>query len=72
MITAAQLAMAPPTTGAECEWNPELNVPAQFSDERHAATLSVGVGKNNWHLCARCAAMPRFKRYRVRKQLRGT
>jgi hypothetical protein len=34
------------------------------------ATLSVGSGKNNWHLCESCAAMPEFRRYRRRVPLK--
>lgn len=33
------------------------------------ATVSVG-HEGKWHLCDRCAALPHFKRYRVRKPLK--
>jgi len=39
---------------------------------RAEATISVGTGKNNWHLCASCAALPRFKRLRRRVPLKTT
>lgn len=67
---------APP--GAErCEWDPDRNAPALeidghpelgYSGCPNRATLSVGI--YNWHLCARCAALPFFKRLRKRMPLR--
>lgn len=55
-----------------CEWDPERDAPAEMRidewDERgHApATVVVGSGRNNWHLCASCADLPRFRRFRAR------
>lgn len=52
-----------------CEWFPAEDRPARMDDVPHAvATVSVGAN-GAWHLCASCAALPRFKRFRVRKQL---
>ncbi len=52
-----------------CEWDPVAARPARDGDKRHAdATWSLGDGE--WHLCASCAALPEFARYRVRKTLR--
>ena len=51
-----------------CEWNPRADLPAAAGDEPHAdATVSLGDG--DWHLCASCAALPRFKHFRVRRPL---
>jgi hypothetical protein len=51
-----------------CEWNPKAGCPARLDDEPHGnATVSVGDGE--WHLCARCAALPAFERFTVRKAL---
>lgn len=53
-----------------CEWNPVTNDKARGDEEPHAeATLSVGSGKRNWHLCEACSRLDRFKRLRVRKPL---
>jgi hypothetical protein len=50
-----------------CEWDPIRNQPAH---KAHAeATICVGRGMDNWHLCAACAALPRFKRFRKRVPL---
>lgn len=56
---------------SRCEWSPADNRPALYSGDSHKAeaTISVGTGKNNWHLCASCAALPRFKRLRRRVPL---
>ncbi len=51
-----------------CEWNPRANRPS-WDDEHHYETTpaEVIVGhKGDWRLCASCAALPRFNRYRVR------
>lgn len=60
-----------------CEWNPKDDRPAVYVDRKTGATdgcqneaeLSVGV-KENWHICASCAALPRFKRMTRRVSLR--
>jgi hypothetical protein len=55
---------------SDCEWNPAAGRAALSNDPPHAeATVSVGA-KGVWHLCATCAALPRFEIYRVRKPLR--
>lgn len=38
---------------------------------QNQATLSVGTGKKNWHLCAWCADQTMFKRLRKRVPLKG-
>jgi len=54
----------------ECEWYPSEGRPACEKDETHGnATVSLGDGQ--WHLCASCAALPAFDRFRVRKPLPG-
>ena len=51
-----------------CEWNPATNEPAYETDEHTRTTPAVvSVGRNgDWHLCASCAALPRFKRFTSR------
>ena len=59
-----------------CDWDPERNSPAVdlvFEGERtrlggcrNPATLTVGA-RRQWHLCVECAALPKFRRYWVRK-----
>lgn len=50
-----------------CEWSPTRSEPT-YSDELHACTtpamFSVGTGGRNIHLCAECAALPRFARWK--------
>ncbi len=51
-----------------CEWNPKTNAFA-YEDEVHArAELIVGAN-GQVRLCRSCAALPRFKRYRKRKEI---
>jgi len=60
-----------------CEWAPEKNDASEWRPDGtelpgncpNAATEVVGTGLNNWHLCASCAALPRFKR--MKKVHRG-
>lgn len=48
-----------------CEWNPELNELATTEDKPHGdAEISCGTGDRDIHLCASCAELPRFKRYK--------
>jgi hypothetical protein len=55
----------------KCEWNPKAGCPALLTDEPHGdATVSVGPN-GEWHLCARCAALPAFALFTVRKALRS-
>ena len=61
--------------GDRCEWDPERNVPADYIPVGagmvdylgcpNDATLVVGAD-GKWRLCAECAALPRFKRFRKR------
>lgn len=52
-----------------CEWHPAADRPAIIGDAPHAdATVSLGDG--DWHLCAACAALPRFARFTMRRPLR--
>lgn len=54
-----------------CEWNPKQGRAALESEKAHAfAAVSLGRGK--WHVCAKCAALPEFERYRSRKSLKPT
>lgn len=56
-----------------CEWNPKASVaaiePPADGDCPNVATVSLGNGE--WHLCASCAGLPRFRRFRRRRPLRG-
>lgn len=52
---------------AECEWNPQLDRPAFVDDEELHGEATVMVGSDGkWHLCASCAALPRFARFKQR------
>lgn len=54
-----------------CEWEPTADRPAYDSDEHSLETpaeIMVGAGAP-WLLCASCAELPRFKRFRVRKAI---
>lgn len=54
-----------------CEWNPRRDCAALVGDGcQNEATLSVGRGKDNWHLCESCANLPRFARKKHRVPLR--
>ncbi len=62
-----------------CEWCPDFGVPAidppRAEDCPNEATLLVGTSRSahgDWHLCARCAALPVFNRHRKRVPLRKT
>lgn len=59
-----------------CENDPPDSTP---SDERgiaphcpREALMSVGSGRKNWHLCAVCAILPKFRRFRRRVPLQLT
>ena len=55
-----------------CEWNPTAIDYAKEGDPFHAyATWSIGSGKGNIRVCAHCAQLPRFKRYRKRAEIRA-
>lgn len=55
-----------------CEWNPVLQEPAENprrpTDCPNMAELSVGA-EGQWHLCRRCAGLPVFRRFRIRKTI---
>lgn len=56
---------------AKCEWDPTLNgAAADGSDTACAndATVVVG-GRGEWHLCAQCAELPPFQKFRKREFL---
>ncbi len=59
---------------AKCEWDPVNDRLAQILAPdveigcKNTATVSVGGGA--YHLCASCADLPRFKRYRSRVELK--
>lgn len=54
-----------------CEWNPHKSRLSYDADEHYRTTpATVLVGANgDWRLCAACAALPKFRRYRVRKAI---
>lgn len=59
------------SVGDGCEWDPSTNKPATVGSAHSVttpATLIVGA-QGNWRLCEECAALPRFRRYRVRKTI---
>lgn len=52
---------------SQCEWDPDLKKPARAeSGCKRSAVFGVGTGRNNFHLCESCAALPRFKRFKKR------
>lgn len=58
---------------ARCEWNWVLGMPAEYPsrDNDCQNEAEVVVGKpGDWRLCRHCAALPRFKRYKVRRPIR--
>lgn len=55
-----------------CEWNPGADRAASSDSDEHYRTTAaeVIVGANGqWRLCASCAALPQFKRFRVRRKI---
>lgn len=61
--------LPPLTDSSACEWNPTEGREA-YSGENHAlATVLVG-SNGNYRLCAECAALPRFRRFRKRLALK--
>lgn len=55
-----------------CEWNPEAGR-GSYEGEGCPNPAAVSVGhQGSWHLCDSCAALPRFKRYKVRRRLDGS
>ena len=66
---------------SRCEWDPKHNRAARVlgrhrSDDvivegcPNEATICVGAN-GQWHLCESCAELPEFRRFRIRKPLRG-
>lgn len=56
-----------------CEWNPEEGRAAYDADKhyrKNRATVIVGAD-GDWRLCASCAELPEFKRFRRRKRIDG-
>jgi len=56
-----------------CEWNPKFGGPSSdpiaWGDCENQATVCLG-RTTSWHLCDSCAALPEFKRFKVRVALR--
>lgn len=50
-----------------CEYNPEEKR-AAYSDEVHASAEWI-VGHGKWRLCVKCAELPEFKKFKVRKKI---
>lgn len=57
-----------------CEWNPKeargalaVNDPGACQQE---ASVSLMAADGSWHLCVECAALPRFAKYKRRKQIK--
>lgn len=55
-----------------CEWRPDEDRPAYDSDDHSKGNpAEVIVGANGqWRLCASCARLPAFKRFRVVRPVR--
>lgn len=52
-----------------CEWDPDRDEPSAIGGGcRNEAAVSVG-SRTSIHLCASCAALPAFARYRKRRPL---
>ena len=54
-----------------CEWCPDADRPSYGGDKHHEtvrAEWMIGSGIP-WRLCAECAKLPRFARYRVRRPI---
>lgn len=56
--------------GEQCEWNTERDEPA-FDDDagncKRSAELSIGSGRNSYHVCKSCFELPGFKAMRLRR-----
>lgn len=55
----------------QCEYDPVRHA-ARYDGEgcTNPATLNVGAN-GKWHICASCAALPEFSKYRSRRILPG-
>lgn len=54
-----------------CEWCPDADRPSYGGDKHYETTpaeVMVGAG-TPWRLCASCAKLPRFARYRTRRAI---
>ena len=51
---------------ATCEWNPERNRSAFVGEQGHAEATVICGADGAYHLCASCAALPRFARFKKR------
>ena len=49
-----------------CEWNPDEDRACYYGEVHARSTVLVGA-RGEWRLCADCAALPAFQRFRVRK-----
>jgi hypothetical protein len=64
------------STQGLCEWDPVMGGPAwdladgsaRLNGCTRKATVSVGAN-GEWHLCNRCAGLPCFRRFRVRRPI---
>ncbi len=54
---------------SSCEWNPEKERPALEGEHHAQAVFSVGMGRNNWHLCEECSRLPIFKKLKRKDKL---
>ena len=59
---------ARPEPSDPCEWDPEHDHPAFAHEHAHASAVFV-LGRGAWRLCASCAALPRFLRYKLRRPI---
>lgn len=59
-------------TTEPCEWNPKHRMesvePPGDGDCPNEATICLG-RYGEWHVCEACAALPEFKRFKVRRRL---
>jgi len=51
-----------------CEYNP-THKRAAFSCEGHASAVLLVGSKGKWRLCAECAGLPEFRRFRARQPI---
>jgi hypothetical protein len=47
-----------------CEWNPATNGPANLRETGNCTNQATVSVSSNFHLCERCAALPKFKRFK--------
>lgn len=60
----------PASLADSCDWNPEEDRMA-LRGEHHAAVEVIVGATGQWRLCASCAALPEFDRYRVRREVKA-